>query len=81
VAGGIAQSWQGLLARAGTPKAIVEAVAAPLAADPKRPETAAASGRSASSPNPTTPDEFGAFIAAESVKWGEVIQQAEIEAE
>jgi tripartite-type tricarboxylate transporter receptor subunit TctC len=81
VAGGIAQSWHGLFARAGTPKAIVEAVAAPLAADLKRPETMArfkAIGIVATS---DTPDEFGAFIAAESAKWSMVIRQAGIEVE
>jgi tripartite-type tricarboxylate transporter receptor subunit TctC len=80
VPGYVAQSWQGLFARAGTPKAIVEAIAAPLAADLKRPETAARFKAIGIIAQSDTPAEFRAFIAAESVKWGKVIQQAGIEA-
>jgi tripartite-type tricarboxylate transporter receptor subunit TctC len=81
VAGGIAQSWQGLFARAGTPKAIVEAVATPLAADLKRPETAARFKAIGIVAQSDTPEEFRAFIASESAKWGKVIKAAGIEAE
>jgi tripartite-type tricarboxylate transporter receptor subunit TctC len=81
VAGGVAQSWQGLFARAGTPKPIIEAVAAPLAADLKRPETAARFKAIGIVAQSDTPDEFRAFIAAESAKWGKVIKASGIEAE
>ena len=74
VPGYVAQSWQGLFARAGTPKAIVEAVAAPLAADLKRPETVARFKAIGIVAQSDTPDKFRAFIAAESAKWGKVIR-------
>jgi tripartite-type tricarboxylate transporter receptor subunit TctC len=81
VPGYVAQSWQGLFARAGTPKAIVEAIAAPLAADLKRPETAVRFKAIGIVAQSDTPAEFRAFIASESSKWGKVIRQAGIEAE
>ncbi len=81
VPGYVAQSWQGLFARAGTPKAIVEAVAAPLAADLKRPETVARFKAIGIVAQSDTPDKFRAFIAAESAKWGKVIKAAGIEPE
>jgi tripartite-type tricarboxylate transporter receptor subunit TctC len=81
VPGYVAQSWQGLFARAGTPKAVVDAIAAPLAADLKRPDTAARFKAIGIVAQSDTPDEFRAFIAAESAKWGKVIKQAGIEPE
>lgn len=81
VPGYVAQSWQGLFARAGTPKAIVEEIAAPLAADLKRPQTVARFKAIGIVAQSDTPEEFRAFIASESVKWGKVIRQAGIEAE
>ncbi|HTV35613.1 MAG TPA: tripartite tricarboxylate transporter substrate binding protein [Xanthobacteraceae bacterium] len=81
VPGYVAQSWQGLFAHAGTPKAIVEAIAAPLAADLKRPETAARFKAIGIVAQSDTPDEFRAFIASESAKWGKVIKQSGIEPE
>jgi tripartite-type tricarboxylate transporter receptor subunit TctC len=81
VPGYVAQSWQGLFARAGTPKPVIAAIAAPLAADLKRPETAARFKAIGIVAQSDTPDEFRAFITAESAKWGKVIRQAGIEPE
>jgi tripartite-type tricarboxylate transporter receptor subunit TctC len=80
VPGYVAQSWQGLFARAGTPKPIVDTIAKVLAADLKRPQTAARFKAIGIVAQSDTPAEFRAFIAAESAKWGKVIQQAGIEA-
>jgi len=79
VPGYVAQSWQGLFARAGTPKTIVDAIEAPLAADLKRPETVARFKAIGIVAQSDTPDEFRAFIASESAKWGKVIRQAGIQ--
>ncbi len=76
-----ASSWQGFFARAGTPKAIIDKLNAALVADLKRPETAARFKSMGIVAQWDTPDEFRAFIAAESVKWGKVIRAAGIEAE
>jgi tripartite-type tricarboxylate transporter receptor subunit TctC len=81
VPGYVAQSWQGLFARAGTPKAVIDEIAAPLAADLKQPETAARFKAIGIIAQSDTPDEFRAFIASESAKWGKVIKQAGIEPE
>jgi tripartite-type tricarboxylate transporter receptor subunit TctC len=79
VPGYVAQSWQGLFARAGTPKPIVDDIARYLAADLKRPETVAKFKAIGIVAQSETPEEFRAFIASESAKWGKVIKQAKIE--
>jgi tripartite-type tricarboxylate transporter receptor subunit TctC len=71
--------WQGLLAPAGTPKSIVETINRTLVADLKRPETAARFKAIGIEARWSTPDEFRAFIASESAKWGQVIRAAGIE--
>ena len=76
-----AQSWQGLFARAGTPKPIIEKVSAALAADLKRPQTAARFKAIGILAQSDTPAQFRTFIASESVKWGKVIRQAGIHEE
>ena len=74
-----AHSWHGLFAPAGTPKTIVEKINAALVADLKRPETAARFKAMGIDAQWDTPEEFRAFIAAESAKWGKVIRAAGIE--
>jgi tripartite-type tricarboxylate transporter receptor subunit TctC len=79
VPGYAAQSWQGLFARTGTPKPIIDEIARYLAADLKRPETVAKFKAIGIVAQSDTPAQFRAFIASESAKWGKVIQQAKIE--
>jgi tripartite-type tricarboxylate transporter receptor subunit TctC len=74
-----ASSWQGFFARAGTPKPIVDKLNAALAADFKRPETAERFKALGIVAQWDTPEEFGAFIAEQRVKWGKVIKAAGIE--
>ena len=76
-----AQSWQGLFARAGTPKPIIDDIARNLAADLKRPETVAKFKAIGIVAQSDTPAEFRAFIASESAKWSKVIRAAGIQAE
>ncbi len=76
-----AQSWQGLFARAGTPKPIIDDIARYLAADLKRPETVAKFKAIGIVAQSDTPAEFRAFIASESAKWSKVIRAAGIQAE
>jgi tripartite-type tricarboxylate transporter receptor subunit TctC len=73
------QSWQGFFARAGTPKPIVDALNAALVADLKKPETATRFNTMGIVAQWDTPEEFRAFIAAETEKWGKVIHAAGIE--
>jgi tripartite-type tricarboxylate transporter receptor subunit TctC len=81
VPGYVAESWQGLFARAGTPKDIVDTIAKALSADLKRPETVARFKAIGIVAQSDTPAEFRAFIASESVKWGKVIKAAGIQEE
>jgi tripartite-type tricarboxylate transporter receptor subunit TctC len=74
-----AQSWQGFFARAGTPKDIVTKLNAALVADLKRPETAQRFNAMGIVAQWDTPDEFRAFISAQTDKWGKVIHAAGIE--
>lgn len=71
----VSSSWQGLFAVAGTPKPIVEklhAAAARALADPKVREHMVAAGML---PNPSaSPEEFTAYIAAETAKWSKIVQ-------
>jgi tripartite-type tricarboxylate transporter receptor subunit TctC len=81
VPGYVAQSWQGLFARAGTPKPIIEKIGTALAADLRRPQTAARFKAIGIIAQSDTPAEFRAFITSESAKWGKVIRQAGIREE
>jgi tripartite-type tricarboxylate transporter receptor subunit TctC len=76
-----ASSWYGVLAPAGTPRAVVaklnaEIVKAVASADFR--DTLAAQGQEAMS---STPDEFRAFIRAELDKWTRVVRTAGIKLE
>jgi tripartite-type tricarboxylate transporter receptor subunit TctC len=79
ISGYEARGWQGLLARAGTPKNIVDKINMALVADLKRPEAAARFKTFGIEAKWDTPEEFRAFLAAESAKWGKVIRIAGIE--
>jgi tripartite-type tricarboxylate transporter receptor subunit TctC len=73
------QSWQGLFARAGTPKSIIDTINTALVADLKKPETVARFKAMGIIAQGDTPAEFRAFIATESERWGKVIRAAGIE--
>jgi tripartite-type tricarboxylate transporter receptor subunit TctC len=73
------QSWQGFFARAGTPKPIVDAINAALVADLKKPETATRFNTMGIVAQWDTPEEFKAFITAQTEKWGKIIKAAGIE--
>ncbi len=73
-----AYSWVGLVATAGTPAEIVARLNAEVRAFLALPETRARLQAQGMIPAPTTPEEFGAFIAAEMEKWGAVVRAAGI---
>jgi tripartite-type tricarboxylate transporter receptor subunit TctC len=78
---GIASSvWFGLLAPAGTPKAIVDKINRDAVAILKTPEARGALLSQGAEPVPSTPEEFGAFLEAEIAKWSKVIKAAGITA-
>jgi len=75
-------AWQGVVAPAGTPRAIVDALALQiktLLADPKTGERFAAI---ALEPLPgSTPDSFAAFIKTEVDRWAAIVRTSGVEAE
>jgi tripartite-type tricarboxylate transporter receptor subunit TctC len=76
-----ATNWWGILAPAGTPDAVIErlqkefSVILTSAETRKRFETEGAEAQQ------MRPDEFGRFIAAETLKWARVVKEAGIRAE
>lgn len=63
-----------LMAPAGTPQAIVQRLAAAMSATMRNPEVLERLKQNSVFPAPGTPEEFPAYIAAESGKWGELIR-------
>jgi tripartite-type tricarboxylate transporter receptor subunit TctC len=77
----ISGTWAGIVAPAGTPKEIVDRIAAEAKkalADPAMKDKLAEPGIVAVG---STPDEFRAFVAEEVARWGTVIKDAGIKAE
>ena len=76
IAGFEASGWSGIVAPKGTPKAVVDTLAAAIAAvqaDAKFKERLTEFGAPLFS---MPPDEFGKFIVAETEKWGKVVKFA-----
>ena len=76
-----AVTWFGLLAPAGTPRAIIDKINRDTVAILRTSEAKEALLRHGAEPVPTTPKEFEAFLKAEIAKWGRVIQAAGIKAQ
>jgi len=74
LAGYEATAWQGLFAPAGTPRPIVEKIAAEVKRVWELPEVSAALKNVGAEPAVSTPDEFTAYTASERVRWGEVVK-------
>ena len=69
-------AWDGILAPAGTPPAVIEQLNAAIRGrSPTRRSATALVGRGAQ-PVAGTPEEFARHIAAESEKWARVVRQA-----
>ncbi len=66
--------WQGLFAPAGTPRAIVDKLAAEVKRVFELPEVATALKNVGGDPAPMTPDQFAQFIRGERPKWQEVVK-------
>jgi tripartite-type tricarboxylate transporter receptor subunit TctC len=64
--------WLGIMAPAGTPKAIVDKLNAAINQTIKRPELIAAWDRQGAIPMAMTPAEFDAFLRKDVVKWAQV---------
>lgn len=76
LAGYTGSTWAGLLAPSGTPKEIVKRVADEVARIVRQDDVRARLDAMGTVPVGGTPEAFEAFIAAETAKWGRVIQRA-----
>ena len=74
-----ATSWHGVFAPSGTPRPVVEALAAEVKRILELPEVRKTLTEVGAVPSPTTPEEFAAFIEAERKKWQEVVQAAGVQ--
>jgi tripartite-type tricarboxylate transporter receptor subunit TctC len=67
-------AWQSLLAPAGTPPALIEAMAAAIRIAEATPDGQAQIARIGALPRPMSVGEFGAFLAAEVAIWAEAVR-------
>ncbi len=74
-------SWQGILAPAGTPDAIVAKIAAEIRRVVSDPQFAKMMLETGAVMTADTPTEFAAFMAADRAKWEKVIREAGITVE
>lgn len=80
-AGFTGSTWAGMLAPAGTPREIVKRMSEEVARIIKSDETRAKLDAMGTIPAGSTPEEFDAFIASETTKWGNVIRTAGVKLE
>ena len=80
-AGFTGSTWAGMLAPSGTPREIVKRMSEEVARIIQLPETRAKLDAMGTFPAGSTPEEFDAFITAETRKWGDVIRRAGVKAE
>ncbi len=71
-----AVAWQGLFAPAGTPRPVVDKIAAEVKRIWGLPEVMTSLKGLGAEPVTSGPDDFSAFARAERVKWGEVVKAA-----
>ena len=79
VTGYDAGAWFGLLAPAGTPKAVVDTLSTETARILKLPEVSKRISELGAEPVGGTPEQFAAFIKSEIDKWAKVIKDANVE--
>jgi tripartite-type tricarboxylate transporter receptor subunit TctC len=73
-----AVQWYGVLAPANTPRAIVTRLHGEIAKVLRQPNVMALLGKDGAEPVGSTPEQFAAFIKAETVKWAKVVSDAGI---
>jgi tripartite-type tricarboxylate transporter receptor subunit TctC len=79
LAGFEATSWHGLFAPAGTPRPVVDALAAEVKRIFEAPDVQKTLFDVGAVPSPMTPEQFAEFIAGERRKWQDVVQAAGVE--
>jgi tripartite-type tricarboxylate transporter receptor subunit TctC len=76
-----ATGWQGLYAPGGTPRPIVDKIAAEVKRIFTEPQVVTALANVGGEPAPMTPDAFAAFARTERAKWAEVVKAAGVRIE
>jgi tripartite-type tricarboxylate transporter receptor subunit TctC len=74
-------SWYGIVAKSGTPPAIIQKVRDDMADALKQPDVVKKLAELGLEPVGDTPAQFGAVIEAESRKWGDIVKKANIRVE
>jgi tripartite-type tricarboxylate transporter receptor subunit TctC len=74
-------NWWGIVVPAGTPRPVIDRLHQELTAVVSSTETKQRFETEGAEPLSMSPDEFGRFIAAETVKWARVVKDAGIRAE
>jgi tripartite-type tricarboxylate transporter receptor subunit TctC len=74
-------NWYGIMAPAGTPRPIVEFLNAEVLRILALPEVREKFAALGADPTPSTPERFGAVMAADAEKWGRVIKQVGVRAD
>jgi tripartite-type tricarboxylate transporter receptor subunit TctC len=67
-------TWNGVMAPAGTPKEIIDKMAAEIARAVKDPQFVARLDQYGADPLGNTPEEFAAMIASETALWGDTVK-------
>ncbi len=80
-AGFTGSTWAGMLAPAATPKDIVKRMSEEVGRIIRSDETRARLDAMGTFPSGSTPEEFDAFITAETTKWARVIKDAGVKAD
>jgi tripartite-type tricarboxylate transporter receptor subunit TctC len=74
-------TWYGVLAPAGTPRAIVARLNQELVRIMHSPELKDRLAATGTDPRTSTPEEFAAYIKQEIAKWGDVVRRANLKAD
>lgn len=78
IPGFVVSQWHGIVAPAGTPRAVVERLQQAIARGLQQPEVAARLAADGTEPVGSTPQQFAAHMKAEREKWLRAIKQAGI---
>jgi tripartite-type tricarboxylate transporter receptor subunit TctC len=81
LAGFDANNWYGLVAPAKTPRAIIDRLNADVTKILNMPEVKTTLFNQGLDPAPGTPEQFGAYIKSERIKWSKVIKESGAKAE
>jgi tripartite-type tricarboxylate transporter receptor subunit TctC len=76
-----ATGWQGLYAPAGTPRPIVDKIAAAMKEFLGEPQVVSMLAKLGGEPAPMTPDAFAIYAQAERAKWADVVKAAGVRIE